>query len=58
MKLTDAEKLHNEDEVVSKKTEESIRVIRTVLVPKDSLIMITGIGDQSGYAEWTHKEVK
>jgi len=62
MKFADAKKLHNEDEVVSKETGESIRVlsVKTVLTDDSgaSLIEVEGVGKQTGYGVWSHREVR
>jgi hypothetical protein len=66
MKMQDARKLHNGDEVVAKENKESIRVLKAeaYLSPKRPargkgiFIKITGVGTQTGYGTWGHTEVK
>ena len=64
MNIKDALKLHNGDEVLSKETEESIRVLDTNLITLGKnkegkrLIEIKGVGESSGYKTWYHDEVK
>lgn len=61
MKLKDAKKLHNGDEVIDKTTGESVRVLSAFLddhsYPQDAVI-IEGIGERQGYAEWHHRMVR
>ena len=62
MKLTIAKKLHNEDEVIDKRTGESVIVLsirhmfNTIFLKK--MVVIEGIGAQKGYGEWIHTDVK
>ena len=61
MKLAIAKKLHNGDEVIDKKTGESVNVLSTYLLPFCPIvpiIVIEGIGVQKGYGEWMHTDVK
>ena len=61
MKLADAKKLHNEDEVIDKKTGESISVlsIKTMPMLKASpKVEIEGVGSKTGYSHWYHEDVK
>lgn len=62
MKLADAKKLHNGDEVIHKVTGESIQVLSTSFINGNkqtrSLIMIEGIGTEQGYRTWFHDDVK
>ena len=61
MKLTDAKKLHNGDEVISKDNNgESIKVLSVEEWPNEdgSLVRIEGVGTKSGYRWWTHTEVR
>ena len=56
MRFEAAKKLHNEDEVIDKRTDESIKVLSIEVKPK--YVLITGIGDCQGYRTWFHDEVK
>jgi hypothetical protein len=56
MKYRDAIRLHNGDEVIDKETNESIKVLSITVHQND--VVIEGIGDQQGYAQWGHRFVK
>jgi len=56
MRARDAIKLHKGDEVVDKKTGESIYVICAFEEP--GVVMIEGTAKHSGYNHWTHRQVK
>jgi len=61
MRATNAKRLHNEDEVISKETGESIRVVGDPKVVQDAgqtFVHITGIGTMSGYCTWLHRDVR
>jgi hypothetical protein len=61
MKLRDAKKLHNGDEVIDKETGESVKVIcafEDFITPDEPCIMIEGVGDKQGYNHWHHRTVK
>ena len=58
MRMRDAKKLHNEDEVVSKETGESIQVLSSKFLPEADMVIVEGVGAVSGYHEWTHTEVR
>ena len=58
MRMRDAKKLHNGDEVVSKETGESIRVLRSKFLPGPGMVIIEGVGAKTGYREWIHTEVR
>jgi hypothetical protein len=64
MNFKQAIKLHNNDEVIDKKTTESINVLSvTRLSSAESVsgrptVVIEGIGKQNGYGLWSHQEVK
>ena len=63
MNFKQAIKLHNNDEVIDKKTTESINVLSvTRLSSAESVsghptVVIEGIGKQKGYGLWSHQEV-
>ena len=65
MTYQQASRLHNGDEVISKTTGESIRVLsiegvncqKLALPPGKGMIQIEGVGTQSGYFHWLHDEV-
>ncbi len=68
MKFVQAKRLHNGDYVLSKRTGENIRVLtietrnehdggRKNLCPPPC-VRIEGVGEQSGYAWWSHDEVR
>ena len=56
MRARDAIKLNVGDEVVDKKTGESIRVICAFEEP--GVVMIEGTAKHSGYNHWPHTAVK
>lgn len=61
MRFQDAKKLHNEDEVIDKKTGESIKVLSIEVHSNPngwSYVVIQGIGDCQGYSAWYHDDVK
>jgi hypothetical protein len=59
MRARDAIKLHKGDEVVDKKTGESIYVIDAFedYFP-ERVVMIEGTGKHTGYNHWAHTAVK
>ena len=59
MKLRDAKRLHNGDEVIDKHTKETI-LVKDVYAPSkgSKFIIIEGIGKESGYGRWVHRSVK
>ncbi len=65
MIFAQAKKLHNGDEVISKETGESIRVLSIkVFEPRPKplgvrpSVCIEGVGPKTGYHEWVHDEVR
>ena len=62
MNFKQANKLHNEDEVIDKVSGESIRVLSIEKVMDRSYgapaVIITGVGAQQGYHQWHHCTVK
>ena len=60
MTFKDAKGLHNGDEVISKATGESIRVLN-ILVSEFGIrpsVTIEGVGVQGGYDHWHHRDVR
>ena len=58
-----ARKLHNEDEVIDKKTGESVRVLSIRVyshLRPQPMVIIEGIGEKAGYLKygWTNLEVR
>ena len=61
MRFQDAKKLHNGDEVIDKKTDESINVLEIEVHPNPkgwAYVEIRGVGSCQGYKTWYHDEVK
>lgn len=60
MNIKQANKLHNGDEVKSIETGEAIKVVSTekTKVQNKQVVIISGIGPQSGCNTWWHDEVK
>ena len=57
MRIKDAKKLHNGDEVIEKSTGKSIKVFNTWLDYK-KLLLVEGLRSDGVYMKWTHQEVK
>lgn len=62
MKYQHAEKLHNGDEVQDKTTGEIIKVLNVRIIPRSEgippCVCIEGVGEQNGYGDWYHINVK
>ena len=67
MTFNQAKKLHNGDEVIAKKTGESVKVLSTNVLLRTpnadkslppAILCIEGVGTQSGWGHWDHHEVR
>jgi hypothetical protein len=61
MRYQDAKRLHNEDQVTVKGTNEVVDVLdawETDAAHPEKIVIIEGVGHQTGWHQWTHLEVK